>query len=44
MSDKISEFTYKIESGISKIQGAVKILEEMEYPEEIIDMIREIEF
>ena len=38
------EFTYKIESGISRIQGAVKILEEMEYPEEIIDMIREIEF
>jgi DNA mismatch repair ATPase MutS len=35
------QFTYKIEPGISKIQGALQILEDMEYPDEIIDTIRE---
>jgi len=34
-------FTYKIEPGISKIQGALQILEDMAYPDEIIDTIRE---
>jgi DNA mismatch repair ATPase MutS len=34
------EFTYKIEPGISRIEGAIKILEEMEYPEDILNMIR----
>ena len=33
-------FTYKIEPGVSKIQGALQILEDMSYPDEIIDMIR----
>jgi hypothetical protein len=35
--------TYKIKKGISKIQGAISILEEMAYPTEIISMIRENE-
>ena len=35
------QFTYKIELGVSKIQGALQILEDMEYPDEIIDTIRE---
>ena len=34
-------FTYKIEPGVSKIQGALQILEDMAYPDEIIDTIRE---
>lgn len=33
-------FTYKLEPGISKIQGAMKILKDMEYPEEMLDVIR----
>ena len=33
-------YTYKIRRGISKIQGAVKILEEMDYPREILDTIQ----
>ena len=37
-------FTYKIEPGISKIQGALQILEDMSYPDEIIDTIRISEF
>jgi DNA polymerase III delta prime subunit/energy-coupling factor transporter ATP-binding protein EcfA2 len=37
-------FTYKIEPGISKIQGALQILEDMEYPDEIIDTIRDTNF
>jgi len=34
------QFTYKLEHGISKIQGAMKILKDMSYPEEMLDMIR----
>jgi ABC-type multidrug transport system fused ATPase/permease subunit len=34
-------FTYKIEKGVSKIQGALQILEDMAYPDEIIDTIRD---
>jgi hypothetical protein len=33
------KFTYKLEQGISKIQGAVKILKDMNYPQEMIDTI-----
>jgi len=33
------KYTYKMKKGISKIQGAVKILQQMEYPQEIIDII-----
>jgi hypothetical protein len=34
------EYTYKLKKGISKIQGAITILKQMEYPEEIIETIR----
>jgi len=34
------DFTYKIEPGISRIEGAIKILEEMDYPIDILNMIR----
>jgi len=33
------KMTYKLEPGISKIQGAVKILKDMNYPQEMIDTI-----
>ena len=34
------KYTYKMRKGISKIKGGIMILEEMQYPTEIIDMIR----
>lgn len=34
------EYTYQIKKGICKIQGAIIILKEMNYPLEIIDMVR----
>jgi DNA mismatch repair ATPase MutS len=34
------KYTYKMKKGISKIQGAILILEEMNYPSEIINEIR----
>ena len=33
-------YTYKLKKGISKIQGAIKILEQMDYPEEIIQDVK----
>lgn len=33
-------FTYKLETGISKIQGAMKILKDMNYPQEMLDNIK----
>jgi hypothetical protein len=33
------KMTYKLEPGISKIQGAIKILKDMNYPQEMIDTI-----
>jgi len=33
-------YTYKMKKGISKVQGAIKILEEMEYPDEIIKDVK----
>jgi len=35
------KYLYKIQPGISKIQGAIKILMEMEYPDEIIRGVKE---
>jgi DNA mismatch repair ATPase MutS len=32
---------YKITEGVSKIEGAIEILKEMDYPQEIIDSIKE---
>jgi len=34
------KYTYKMKKGISKVQGAVKILESMNYPEEIMNTIK----
>jgi hypothetical protein len=34
------KYTYKMKRGISKIQGAIKILEQMNYPDEIIDNVK----
>ena len=34
------KYTYKLKSGISKIKGAILILQEMNYPEEIINEMR----
>ena len=33
-------YTYKMKRGISQVQGAVRILEDMDYPKEILDAIR----
>jgi len=33
------QYTYKIKRGVSKIQGAIKVLKDMNYPDEIIDNI-----
>ena len=38
------DFTYKIEPGISKIDGAIQLLENMEYPDEMLNTIREVRF
>jgi len=35
------EYTYKIKSGISNVQGAFQILKDMNYPKEILDSMRE---
>jgi DNA mismatch repair ATPase MutS len=35
------QYTYKMKRGISRVQGAVKILQQMNYPEEIIQCIRD---
>ena len=35
------QYTYKIKKGVSKIQGAIKVLKDMQYPKEIIDSILE---
>ena len=34
------DYTYKMRRGISKVQGAIKILEDMKYPQEIIDDVK----
>ena len=36
------KYTYKMKRGISKIQGAVRILEDMNYPAEIINSVRDV--
>ena len=38
------KFTYKIAPGISKIEGAIQILENMEYPDEMLETIRKTNF
>ncbi len=36
------EYLYKIKKGISKIQGGIEILKMMNYPEEILQDIRDV--
>jgi DNA mismatch repair ATPase MutS len=33
-------YTYTLKKGISKVQGAVSILEDMNYPEEIVRSVK----
>lgn len=35
------EYTYKLKSGISKIKGGLKVLYDMNYPKEILDLAKE---
>ena len=35
--------TYKIVDGISTVEGAVRILEEMDYPEEMLETVKNID-
>jgi hypothetical protein len=39
LPDGTFNYTYKIKKGISKIKGGVRVLKDMEYPDEIINMI-----
>ena len=34
------QYTYKIKKGISKIPGAIRILEDMNYPDEILNSVK----
>ena len=38
--DESFVFTYKMKKGISKVHGALKILEDMEYPDEIVQDVK----
>ena len=38
--DGTVQYTYKMKKGISRVQGAVKILQQLDYPEEIINNIK----
>jgi DNA mismatch repair ATPase MutS len=33
------EYTYKVKRGISKIKGGIRVLKDLEYPKEIIDLL-----
>ena len=39
LKDGTFEYTYKIKKGISKIKGGIRVLKDMDYPDEIIDTI-----
>ena len=39
LPDGTFNYTYQIKKGISKIKGGVRVLKDMEYPDEIINMI-----
>ena len=34
------DYTYKMKKGVSKIQGAIHILQDMKYPEEIVHDVK----
>jgi len=39
LKDGTFEYTYKIKKGVSKIKGGIRVLKDMDYPDEIIDTI-----
>ena len=39
--DGSMKYTYLIKAGVSKVQGAVRILQDMNYPSEIVDSIKQ---
>jgi hypothetical protein len=39
LEDGTFDYTYKMKRGISEIKGALRVLKDMEYPEEIINTI-----
>ena len=38
--DEKFEYTYKIQPGVSKVHGAIHILEQMDYPKSILDAVK----
>ena len=36
------EYTYQLDEGISKIKGGLKVLHDMKYPKEILDLANKI--
>jgi len=38
--DEQFEYTYKIQPGVSKVHGAIHILEQMDYPKSILDAVK----
>jgi DNA mismatch repair ATPase MutS len=36
------EYTYQLEKGISNIKGGLKVLHDMNYPKEILDLANKI--
>jgi DNA mismatch repair ATPase MutS len=39
LKDGTFDYTYKIKPGISKIKGGIRVLKDLDYPTEIINMI-----
>jgi DNA mismatch repair ATPase MutS len=39
LKDGTFEYTYKIKKGVSKIKGGIRVLKDMDYPDEIINTI-----
>ena len=37
----VFSYTYKLKSGISKIKGGVKVFQDLDYPSEIIDVMKD---
>jgi DNA mismatch repair ATPase MutS len=41
LNDGVLEYSYKMKKGISRVEGGIYILKGMNFPDEIIDGIRE---
>jgi DNA mismatch repair ATPase MutS len=37
--DGTFKYTYKVKKGISKIKGGIRVLKDMDYPKEILDLV-----